>query len=372
MKCNLCGKTSFDVIDHMVFELLGEDHKTDVVTCKSCGYTFLSSPPPPAVLEEYYRHQNRQQQETVAYDEQVDMIVRTTKVTGAAVLDIGAYDGRLLGKLVRAGAKRIYGVEPDTTVKPVVSYTNIHTLDTAVGILKDLDLITMGHTLEHLRDPRRVIETAIAILKPGGTMFIEVPDLDDPQVQVVPYWTPYHVSYFNTGTLTYLLEDVGMKVVAVEKTGYRAIRMVARKIAPDGVRFTAPIPSTGAIEKYYRERGALLHRIDKTIGELMDRDTAVFGAGEHTKWLLRIFPQLALTTTCILDSDSLKQGTTMCGIPVFKAEDCPDKVTHIIVSSYDSQPEIIPIVLGMGKTPVYFYDEVRAYDVWKGEGNAKV
>ena len=91
---------------------------------------------------------------------------------------------------------------------------------------------------------------------------------------------------------------------------------------------------------------------------------AIFGVGNHTRWLLKEFPDLLNNTVCFLDSDPNNYGSWVYGKQTLMPADCPEHVDTIICSSYDSQHEMAATV---GKRAFLLYDDVRAYDVWMGE-----
>ncbi|MHA1961825.1 MAG: class I SAM-dependent methyltransferase [Candidatus Thorarchaeota archaeon] len=377
MSCIICEKARDEivvpeVVDQASFSLYdgSVNFDTDICMCPTCGYTFLDPPVPADALEDYYANQSRWPTKTMAYKEQKAFLDRYIQPNQKLkVLDIGAYDGRLLSLYEQSGAD-VYGVEPDLAVEP--NYERFPSIEVARSVMgsNSVNIVTLGHVFEHLQDPFGVLASIKQILVPGGLLFIEVPDLEDPQIQVVPYWTPFHQSYFTPMTLGYMLEVAGYQLQALEKTGYRSIRIIARNFSnmvPNWDQAPPPQYALAGINKYLEGREALLERLTDFFVYIYPETLAIFGTGDHTRWLLEEFPDILHYTVCFLNSDPAEQGKTILGLPVYAPEDCPFDVDSIICSSYDSQDEMAQAV---GKRARLLYEDVRAYDVWLGEEDA--
>lgn len=68
------------------------------------------------------------------------------------------------------------------------------------------DIVTMWHVLEHVLDPVQLLRNALAILKPGGTLCVEVPNLNDELKGLSPAFERRsfmveHISYFSPDVL---------------------------------------------------------------------------------------------------------------------------------------------------------------------------
>ncbi|MHA2062974.1 MAG: class I SAM-dependent methyltransferase [Candidatus Thorarchaeota archaeon] len=373
MSCVICQEArnetpNVDVVDHITFYLSGQQKQfhVDIVSCSTCGYTWVNPPIPPEALTLYYESQSRWPSETVAYKEQVAFIEKFFKIPGTIAVDVGSFDGRLLHLLLDKDAGSVFGVEPDLSIQP--SYTRFDTIGEACYELSDaqVGLVTMGHVFEHLQDPIAYLEKVKQLLMPGGTLMIEVPNLEDPQIQIVPYWTPFHHSYFTPLTLAYMLEVAGFTMIAQELTGYRSIRVIARafkdKVENWG-QAPPPHPTRTGVLKYKNERFDLLNDLREKMSWLHSDTLAIFGTGDHTYWLIHEFPDLLKNTAVFLDSDTDRQGKHLYGRPVMSPAFCPDDVDTVIISSYDSQDEMATVI---GKRSFQLYEDVRAYDVWLG------
>lgn len=134
----------------------------------------------------------------------------------------------------------------------------------------DFAVVTMCDYLEHVRDPRRTLELARRLLRPGGVLAITTPDAGSPSRRVLGTgWTHYkveHLFYFNQRNLRRLLADVGFasvefhtlwKSLSLDYIGHQfevyphpALTKVARavtKLTPAKVR-ALPLPfSTGEL-----------------------------------------------------------------------------------------------------------------------------
>ena len=368
MNCAICENVVGKSIEQITFFLNGKHSPlTNVLVCPECGYVWLSPKISADELDEHYTTQDRWTTETIAYKEQVKFIQKFTKPK-MRILDIGAFDRRLIDLLAKAGAIQTNCVEPDKKH----TGEGFRTLEDAVDIAGEnsYDLITLGHVFEHVQYPMEVLEACKLLLAPGGALFIEVPNLEEPQVQVVPYWTPFHQSYFTTNTLTYILEKSGFVVKGIEFTGYRAVRILARNFTnPEENQGAVPpaLPSWAGITAYHAQRARMIEEMRDRLSWLEHENIIIFGAGDHTRWLFRFFPDLYKNTSCILDSSPGKIGTMFMGLQVVHPDDCPIEADRIIISSYDTQDEMATIV---GKRALQLYEDVRAYDVWLGEDNA--
>lgn len=136
---------------------------------------------------------------------------------GARVLDIGAGNGKFLAKAREVGWE-VVGVEPDPAA--VAAARNLG-LDVRKGGVESLapepgrfDVITMSHVIEHLHNPRQVLECAFSLLKPNGCIYIDTPNIDAfGHKRFGLHWRglepPRHLILFNWLSLESLLGDIG-------------------------------------------------------------------------------------------------------------------------------------------------------------------
>lgn len=83
-----------------------------------------------------------------------------------------------------------------------------------------LDGVTLFHVLEHLPDPRAVLEQIHRKLRPGGLLLIEVPNWGSHMRRLHglrwQFVLDHHVNHFTAGSLTRLVEGSGFRRSAVE------------------------------------------------------------------------------------------------------------------------------------------------------------
>lgn len=153
------------------------------------------------------------------------------------ILDIGAGYGHVLHALAeRFPESERMAIEFSAVCVRHLEKLGVRVFDQpAESVLPDLDkqfdLVIISHVLEHVQDPRALLELVRTKLKPGGLLYVEVPNI--PLEAVLRYpdhvWAPRydepHISFFSEDALRGLLESIGLDVEFADTAGpeYRYI-----------------------------------------------------------------------------------------------------------------------------------------------------
>jgi SAM-dependent methyltransferase len=112
-------------------------------------------------------------------------ILKRVPPEARSVLDVGCGAGGLGLGLRQAGhAARLIGVEPDPALADHAArhYDAVHRIDIERESPpldpESLDVLVYGDVLEHLRDPWGVLQRDAALLVPGGTLLVCVPNIE--------------------------------------------------------------------------------------------------------------------------------------------------------------------------------------------------
>jgi SAM-dependent methyltransferase len=92
------------------------------------------------------------------------------------------------------------------------------TLQKAALPESSFDVVTLWDVLEHVTDPVQFVRLCTALLKPGGYLFANVPDLDSFQARVMgrrwPLLLPEHFNYFTRESLELCGKKAGLNLRA--------------------------------------------------------------------------------------------------------------------------------------------------------------
>lgn len=135
------------------------------------------------------------------------------------LLDIGCGMGLFLA-FAQENGWDVLGIEPfEGFAKYSVNHLGVKII---VGSFEDLrikekfDVITLFHTLEHMFDPRMVLEKIYSLLNPGGVVLIEVPNMGSPfsRWKGKSWFAPKnHRFYFTREALGRYLKEVGLEIL---------------------------------------------------------------------------------------------------------------------------------------------------------------
>ena len=139
------------------------------------------------------------------------------------LLDYGCGTGAFLEEMQKDGWKTL-GIEPDESAREIATKRNpsgiMRPVELANMESNSLDLITLWHVLEHVDEPLKACEQFFRILKPGGFLFLALPNhLSNDAEKYGKYWAAYdvprHLFHFNLLNINKISESVGFQKPAV-------------------------------------------------------------------------------------------------------------------------------------------------------------
>ncbi len=137
--------------------------------------------------------------------------------SGGALLDLGSGNGEFL-KLAQSCCWEAYGVDPDPDAVSASLrnqlWVELGGIDAAERLGKEFDVITMNHVLEHLHDPVDTLRRCHALLKPGGVLWLEFPNVQSQgHLRFGRHWRglecPRHLVLPSLQAMCHLLDEIG-------------------------------------------------------------------------------------------------------------------------------------------------------------------
>jgi SAM-dependent methyltransferase len=195
--CYLCGGHDAEPLLEAEDDLTGKPGRFRFVTCRSCGLSYQNPRVALSRIGEYYDDEYIAHRRTRPWGVLTPLFERAMNKLDADkerlvsryvplnhtshVLDVGCAVGTFLQRIRQRHGATVAGVDfKNLSGAPTLDGVEFHcSLFYEAALEADrFDLITMWHFLEHDYDPLRSLETARRVLKPGGTLVVEVPRLD--------------------------------------------------------------------------------------------------------------------------------------------------------------------------------------------------
>jgi SAM-dependent methyltransferase len=362
----------------------GYDFSAPIMLCAFCGAGFAGTALPANDLSNYYANLSKycilsSASEISSHDRQRARMA--TAFVGSlvdsidSVLDVGCSSGAFLSQLRKAGIKEVCGIDPAAQAAEVArNLFGIHVSRASAEGFEGygrFDLVCLMAVLEHLLEPRRLLEEIARQLKPGARLLIEVPDagaFDRPGANDAfePFgeFSNEHINFLAIGDIRRLAHDVGLDVerwqsfrtangcpglfALLHRTRGGQLVRPEQDSAPTRVSCTESLPS------YISRSLRLLDDVEERLALVRGGDVLVYGAGNHTCRLMIRSPALSnFTIRAVLDRNTHLHGMTIGGAPILP----PDEIVRfldlpIIVSTFNASREIQSTLRAMTSGPV--------------------
>jgi 2-polyprenyl-3-methyl-5-hydroxy-6-metoxy-1,4-benzoquinol methylase len=219
-KCRICKNTEMKPILSGLQTRLGEVYS--LMQCSNCTFISTHPLPGPKVLKRYYDQDYWQDSggksagllDTFFKLRMYGILKAIKKMVppGSRVLDWGAGDGSLLRLLEAEGFDGV-GIDFYSTESSDQKLINSSIQDAPFQD-GSFDAITSFHVLEHIDKPVSSIKKAIQLLKPGGILIFEVPNVESFGFKLFkenwyPLDIPVHINHFSRTVLERILDIVG-------------------------------------------------------------------------------------------------------------------------------------------------------------------
>ena len=219
------------------------------VICKQCGLVFINpmytdaekeaAAPCPRALHRPVRFGRTMQH---AHNRQLRGarrfldFVRPHLKSGDRVLDIGCGDGALVRELQKAGATPT-GVDLDpegarfiqTEYGIPVVLAPFEQAELPAGTF---DAVVATHVIEHFFSPLAALAKMRRLLKPGGLLVLETPNIFRPKVGFRRLFSVPHNFYFSPRTLCLAMQRTGFAPVAIREFRRDSFIVAARAVEP--------------------------------------------------------------------------------------------------------------------------------------------
>jgi len=231
--CRVCNSHLSANILSDIKTTLGEVYK--LRQCTECSFISTDPLPSPDTLKRYYDKDYWQRYNsktggllTLLFSIRMSGIINNLKKMvhqRKCILDWGAGDGSLIRLLDKNGFES-YGIDIYST-DPANNKLISTTIENAPFENEFFDAITCFHVLEHIDRPVPALTKAFSLLKPGGIIVVEVPNIDSLGFRIFkskwyPLDIPVHLNHFNSLAINKLFNRAGKsKIIKVEHFSHR-------------------------------------------------------------------------------------------------------------------------------------------------------
>ena len=374
--CPVCSGTAKRVLFRQEFGSLSEGSLLTgygLTVCGECGGAYADDIPAQGHFDRYYGDMSKyeysdnagvQSESYLLNFRQLTDLVAPHLLPSHRVLDVGCATGGLLAEFNRRGFTNLLGVDPSPSCARIAQ--ELYGIESRcltiseLGVLgEQFDVVLLTGVLEHLRDVDVSLNMVKRCLRPGGLLFLVVPDASRYERHSgapFQFFSMEHVNFFAPKSLRCLLARHGYSCVFNDRL---ALHLSPKAIEPSvGGLFRLEREDQGvavaerddetepALRRYIEQSRDQEQRIRAQVAALADagRPLAVWGTGTHTLRLMETSRLPDAQVVAFIDSNPNYQGKTLAGVPVVAPSAFVGPNVEILISSHAAEEEIFQLI----------------------------
>ena len=230
--CLACGSKRY--------RLVGSKNQFELWQCSHCGTIFTRNPVAPEMLEDLYDHYYDAARfeipPVVAQSLERQVLVFEAFRATSRILDIGFGEGGLL-QIAEKYGWQCYGTEISPRSLEYGEERGWIVTDKAADdprfLLQSFDVVTMIELLEHVPNPREILQAAVRWLRPGGLLYLTTPNAKSLNQRVLGLeWSvvspPEHLALWTPKGVRHLLAKLGFEDLQIRTEGLNPYEILAR------------------------------------------------------------------------------------------------------------------------------------------------
>jgi SAM-dependent methyltransferase len=379
--CPICLKSNTEILHELdvvlPIESFMPSHLT-IVCCSYCGMVYSDTIATQEDYNRYYRECSIYEDPKTSIGSGIlphdrchlqqiaQRIAKFADIKSARVLDIGCASGGSLMALTEIGFKNPCGIDPSPAcVKAGQNIKGAHIYQGSIHSMPDLsglfDVVILSHVLEHVYDVLAGVDAALSQLKPGGHLYVEVPDACRFHDYISAPFQDFnieHINYFSPQSLdnlfSYTSHRVAHELTELQLTDdilYPAFYSIYEySCNPNMVLYDHELHTK--IDLYIQKSLKEYKQISELIKTVCNSGPVIiWGTGQLTYKLLADTALRNANIIAFIDSNPSKHGNTLHGVPIQSPLDlkmlpnCP-----IIIASLIHHHQISAALTNLGVT----------------------
>ena len=245
VNCNLCGRDDTEIYHRERLPYFEELLDFTIVRCRHCGLVYTN----PRLVDHNAAYlyassedtsviESHAQAKRPIWERALNEILHWQKRAGTSraetLLDIGCGHGHFLNGARKQGFS-VLGIEPaEVPARYAKEVFQLPVMQGEVSRIElepeSIDVITMWDVIEHVSDPKSVLQHCSRWLKPGGIMALRFPSSTWQKIKGIvfastnrpTFGATIHLYFFNGHTFTEMARRVDLDVLRIRNTGAEA------------------------------------------------------------------------------------------------------------------------------------------------------
>ncbi len=330
-------------------------HSLVLGQCAACGLVQLVSPMSEDMVRSHHAWISYNEPE-VHLDQLVDDLIRMTDLKPHSnIVGLSYKDDTTLARFNRRGFTNTYRYDMDQDLGITDPLAGLETIQCATteeradAMAKkhgQADLLLVRHLLEHSHEPRRFLDALGRLVKPTGSLVLEIPE-SKKFLAACDYsfvWEE-HIAYFTVDTLRRFIHHAHFDPCALMTYEYPLEDSLVAVVRPvlSGKNADEPAAAEIALGDEYGKHFAQARQWTRDYLSSLKNEgkrVAVFGAGHLAVKFLNLF-DLQDLVYCVIDDNPNKLGLRMpgSGLPVRPSSVLIDEKIDLCLLSLSSESE---------------------------------